>query len=196
MKTIAGHPDRSHGSALKFRRSTVFGSSQNCHRNADLSIAKGKGKGKRKDPRLRFHGFGWNTVPSAFAGKIDFRPASSFGLAGNLRSLFSASPPCFTPATGDTPMRRRIIDWPVQRCAIPLDSAWFCESCRAIGNDLTCCLCDNSEHTQRLAPWLDREPEPISVPLTGVFLTVIPSSRKLPEKAKCSPLPQRAPRAS
>jgi hypothetical protein len=59
-----------------------------------------------------------------------------------------------------------------ESCAIPLDQAWYCESCRVISNDWTCCSCANAEHNQRLALWLDREREPIRVPSTGVFLTV------------------------
>ena len=93
-------------------------------------------------------------------------------------------------------MPRHIIDWPAQSCAIPLDQAWFCESCRVITNDPTCCSCASAEHNQRLAPWLDREPETIIIPPTGVFLTVIPASKKLPQKANCAPPLQREPRAS
>jgi hypothetical protein len=85
-------------------------------------------------------------------------------------------------------MPHQIIDWPAQCCVIPLDQAWFCESCRAITNVATCCTCASAEHAQRLAPWLDREPEPISIPRTGVFLTVIPTSKKLPVKATGTPL--------
>jgi len=78
------------------------------------------------------------------------------------------------------PHPHQIIDWSAQRCVIPLDQAWFCESCRAVTNDVTCCSCASAEHTQRLAPWLDREPEPVRVPPTGVFLTVIPVPKKRP----------------
>ena len=78
-------------------------------------------------------------------------------------------------------MRHQIVSAPTDRCAIPLDNAWFCESCRAICNDATCCNCASAEHTQRLAPWLDREREPISIPLTGVILTVVPAARKRAE---------------
>jgi hypothetical protein len=83
-----------------------------------------------------------------------------------------------------------------ERCAIPLDQAWYCESCRAICNDAACCSCASADHTQRLALWLDREREPISIPLTGVFLTVIPASKKRLEDANGTQPPQRAPRAS
>ena len=93
-------------------------------------------------------------------------------------------------------MRRQIIDSLAQRCLIPLDRAWYCESCLAISNDETCYNCASAQHTQRLAPWLDREREPIRVPPTGVFLTVIPASKKLPETANLIPMPQRVPRAS
>jgi hypothetical protein len=92
-------------------------------------------------------------------------------------------------------MPRQVISPPAGRCAIALDRAWYCESCSVICNDATCCNCDSSEHTHRLAPWLDRESEPISIPPTGVFLTVIPASKKRPE-AECTPQQQRAPRAS
>ena len=85
-------------------------------------------------------------------------------------------------------MPPHIIDWPAQSCVIPLDQAWFCESCSAITNDPTCSSCASEEHSQRLALWLDREREPIRVPQTGVFLTVIPASKKLPEKR---PAPRR-----
>ena len=89
-------------------------------------------------------------------------------------------------------MPHQIIDWATQRCVIPLDQAWFCESCRAISNDITCYNYD--EHTQRLALWLDREREPISIPLTGVFLSVIPDSKKYPKRENYTAL--RMPRAS
>ena len=91
-------------------------------------------------------------------------------------------------------MRPQVITSPSGRCAIPLDQAWFCESCRAIGNDATCCNCDSPEHTQRLAPWLDREP--INIPATGVFLTVIPAAKKSPAAENYVTPPQRASRAS
>src|SRR5215472_4414881 len=84
-------------------------------------------------------------------------------------------------------MRRQIISWSAERCAIPLDQAWYCESCHVISNDGTCCSCASAEHNQRLALWLDREREPIRVPPTGVFLTVIPASKKLQAKASCTP---------
>lgn len=93
-------------------------------------------------------------------------------------------------------MRRRIIDFPVQPCVIPLDRAWYCESCRAISNDETCCTCASAVHTQLLASWLDREREPIRVPQTGVFLTVIPTPKKIPETVTLIPMPRRVPRAS
>ena len=79
------------------------------------------------------------------------------------------------------------IDWPAQCCVIPLDQAWFCESCHAITNDVTCCSCASAEHSQRLALWLDREREPIRLPSTGVFLSVIPASKRLPAKTNCTP---------
>ena len=88
-------------------------------------------------------------------------------------------------------MRRQIISWPA-RCVIPLDQAWYCESCRAISNDATCCNCASEGHSQRLAPWLDREREPISIPPTGVFLTVIPTSKKRSEEAIPPPALPRA----
>ena len=87
-------------------------------------------------------------------------------------------------------MRHPIISWPAQHCVIPLDQAWYCESCLAISNDENCGNCASAEHTQRLGPWLDREREPIRVPPTGVFLTVIPASRKLPETANLIPMPR------
>jgi hypothetical protein len=92
-------------------------------------------------------------------------------------------------------MRHQIASWPAERYVIPLDQAWYCESCRAISNDATCCSCASAEHTQRLAPWLDREREPIRVPSTGVFLTVIPAAKKRPAKANFIP-PPALPRAS
>ena len=84
-------------------------------------------------------------------------------------------------------MRRQIIDSPAQSCVIPLDQAWYCESCHAVTNDGTCCSCASVEHNYRLDRRLDREHEPISLPPTGVFLTVIPPSKKPPEKANCTP---------
>lgn len=98
--------------------------------------------------------------------------------------------------TEGTLMRRRSISWPAQRSVIPLDQAWYCESCRAISNDPTCCNCASAEHTQRLAPWLDREREPIRIPPTGVFLTVIPTSKKRLAEANRTPPPAALPRAS
>ena len=91
-------------------------------------------------------------------------------------------------------MRRQTISWPAERCAIPLDQAWYCESCRVICNDATCCTCASAEHTQRLAPWLDREP--ISIPVTGVILSVTPAPKKHPCEVNCTPLPTALPRAS
>jgi hypothetical protein len=93
-------------------------------------------------------------------------------------------------------MGHQIISSPADRCAIPLDQAWFCESCHTITNDATCCTCASAEHTQRLAPWLDREREPIRVPSTGVFLTVIPASKKRPVVVESIPPQQQMPRAS
>lgn len=86
--------------------------------------------------------------------------------------------------------------WPAERCAIRLDQAWYCESCRVISNDATCCTCASSEHTQQLAPWLDREREPIRIPLTGVILSVTPAPRKRPQEASRTLLPPALPRAS
>jgi hypothetical protein len=83
-----------------------------------------------------------------------------------------------------------------ESCAIPLDQAWYCESCRVISNDWTCSACASAEHNQRLALWLDREREPIRVPATGVFLTVIPASMKRPVAVELIPQHQRVPRAS
>jgi len=94
-----------------------------------------------------------------------------------------------------TPMRRQIIDSLSQFCAIPLDQAWYCESCRAVCNYPTCLCCASAAHTQRLALWLDREREPISIPLTGVILSVIPDSKKHPKQESFTPLHQ-IPRAS
>ena len=93
-------------------------------------------------------------------------------------------------------MRRQTMSWPAERCAIPLDQAWYCESCRVICNDATCCTCASAEHTQRLAPWLDRERDPISIPLTGVILSVTPAPKKRPQEANGTLLPLVLPRAS
>ena len=93
-------------------------------------------------------------------------------------------------------MRRQIISLLAERCAIPLDQAWYCESCRMICNDPTCCTCASAEHAQRMAPWLDREIQPISIPLTGVILSVTPAPRKRPQEANSTPLPSALPRAS
>jgi hypothetical protein len=88
-------------------------------------------------------------------------------------------------------MQRQITSRSAQHCVIPLDQAWYCESCHVITNDETCCTCASHEHNQRLDLWLDREREPIKVPRKGVYLAVIPDSRKGPVL-----VPQRAPRAS
>ncbi|HKF49342.1 MAG TPA: hypothetical protein VKB38_18425 [Terracidiphilus sp.] len=93
-------------------------------------------------------------------------------------------------------MRHQALPRPADYCAIPLDQAWYCESCRAICSDATCRSCASAEHTGRIAPWLDREPEPIHLPKTGVFLSVIPGSRKPPQEAYSAPAPQQLPRAS
>ena len=93
-------------------------------------------------------------------------------------------------------MRRQTKSWRAEPCAIPLDQAWYCESCRVICNDATCCNCASAEHTQRLAPWLDREREPISIPLSGVILSVTPAPRKRPQELNCPPQPSALPRAS
>jgi len=87
-------------------------------------------------------------------------------------------------------MGHRIFSSPADRCAIPLDEAWYCESCRAISNDSTCCCCASAEHSQRLALWLDRDREPLSLPATGVFLTVIPAAKKRPEEVKFAAPPE------
>ena len=93
-------------------------------------------------------------------------------------------------------MRYQMIPSPTDRCAILLDQAWYCESCHSISNDATCCSCASAEHNRRLALWLDREREPIRVPQTGVYLTVIPPSRKLSAKTNSTPPLKRAPCAS
>ena len=93
-------------------------------------------------------------------------------------------------------MRYQMIPSPTDRCAILLDQAWYCESCHSISNDATCCSCASAEHNQRLALWLDREREPIRVPPTGVYLTVIPASQRRPVAVEYLPLPQRTQRAS
>ena len=93
-------------------------------------------------------------------------------------------------------MRRQTKSRPAERCVIPLNKAWYCESCHVICNDATCCTCASAEHTQRLAPWLDREREPISIPLTGVILSVTPAPKKRPHEVNCPPLPPALPRAS
>jgi hypothetical protein len=90
-------------------------------------------------------------------------------------------------------MGRQINSWHCERFVIPLDQAWYCESCRAISNCITCCNCASQEHTQRLAPWLDREP--ISIPLSGVILSVTPAPKKRLDEANSSPS-ARAPRAA
>ena len=81
---------------------------------------------------------------------------------------------------------------PAERFAIPLDEAWYCESCRVILNCPACFCCDSATHTNRLGPWLDREP--ISLPPTGVYLSVIPGKKKPPERERDAP--QRASIAS
>ena len=93
-------------------------------------------------------------------------------------------------------MRRQTKSWPAERCAIPLNQAWYCESCHVISNDETCCTCASAEHSQRLAPWLNREHEPISIPLTGVILSVTPAPKKRQHEVNCPPLPPALPRAS
>ena len=89
--------------------------------------------------------------------------------------------------------RLQITSRPGELFAIPLDEAWYCESCRVILNAATCFCCASAEHSHRLDPWLDREP--ISLPATGVFLTVIPTSKKGPVNAGWTP-PPALPRAS
>ncbi len=94
-------------------------------------------------------------------------------------------------------MRDQIISRPAEpaeRFAIPLDEAWYCESCRVVLNHAACFCCASSDHTQRLAPWLDREYEPLRIPLSGVFLSVTPIPKKLPQEAEW--MPHRLPRAS
>jgi hypothetical protein len=93
-------------------------------------------------------------------------------------------------------MRQQIISSAADHCAIPLDQAWFCESCHVITNDETCSACASADHNQRLALWLDREREPIRVPANGVYLTVIPASQRRPVAVEYIPLPQRTQRAS
>ena len=89
-----------------------------------------------------------------------------------------------------------IVSRPDERFAIPLDEAWYCESCHVILNVSACFCCGSNGHTHRLAAWLDREREPISIPLTGVILSVIPVPRKGPKEAESArPLPA-LPRAS
>jgi len=86
---------------------------------------------------------------------------------------------------------------PAELFAIPLNEAWYCESCRVILNDSSCFCCASDGHTHRLASWLDREPEPpISLPPTGVFLSVIPVPRKPPKEADFTPPLRALPRAS
>jgi hypothetical protein len=67
------------------------------------------------------------------------------------------------------------------RYTIPLDAAWFCESCRVISNDETCPNCASHEHSHRLAPWLDREPL-VSVQVRGVVISVYESPAE-PQRA-------------
>lgn len=90
-------------------------------------------------------------------------------------------------------MGHQIKSWFAERFVIPLDQAWYCESCRAISNCVACCNCDSEEHTYRLAPWLDREP--ISIPLSGVILSVIPASKRRLGEANSTPSAQ-TPRAA
>jgi hypothetical protein len=85
---------------------------------------------------------------------------------------------------------------PGERFAIPLDEAWYCESCRVILNDSTCFCCASREHIHRLAAWLDRDSQALRVPDRGVFITVTPESKKLPKEAEGTRGPQRLPRAS
>lgn len=66
-------------------------------------------------------------------------------------------------------------------CAISLDQAWYCESCRVVVNDPLCSLCDSRDHTQRLAPWLDWEPA-ISVQLNGVVVSISPIPQAPPRR--------------
>ena len=82
---------------------------------------------------------------------------------------------------------------PAERFAIPLNEAWYCESCQVILNCPDCFCCASAGHTQRLRPWLDREP--INLPPTGVFLSVVPDGKKRPEKESYAP-PRRVSRAS
>jgi hypothetical protein len=93
-------------------------------------------------------------------------------------------------------MRDQITSRPDERFAIPLDEAWYCESCRVVLNGSTCFCCASAEHIHRLAPWLDHEREPISIPLTGVILSVIPVPKKFPRPANSSLPPKRLPRAT
>ena len=70
------------------------------------------------------------------------------------------------------------------RCAIPLAQAWFCQSCGVINNAMVCCYCDSSDHSQRLADWLDREPI-VSIPTTGVILSIVPAPRNAHSETEC-----------
>ena len=91
--------------------------------------------------------------------------------------------------------RLEITSRPGELFAIPLDEAWYCESCRVILNASTCFCCASAVHTHPLAPWLDREPEIINIPAHGVYLTVIPASKKRPENVDRTP-PAALPQAS
>jgi hypothetical protein len=66
--------------------------------------------------------------------------------------------------------------------------------------DSNCFCCASAEHTHKLAPWLDHERDPISIPLTGVILTVIPSPKKRPipspRNASARPAPATGPPVS
>lgn len=61
------------------------------------------------------------------------------------------------------------------RCVIPLDRAWFCESCCAVSNDAHCSNCDSAAHTDRLAKWLDPA---IIIPGSGVWLSISPAPKE------------------
>lgn len=61
---------------------------------------------------------------------------------------------------------------------IPLDQAWYCESCRAVINTPTCHLCASEEHAHRLEAWLTRIDlrPPISLQINGVLITISPTT--------------------
>jgi hypothetical protein len=62
-------------------------------------------------------------------------------------------------------------------CAIPLADAWFCQTCQVVLNRELCCYCASAAHTQRLAPWLNRDEPAITVPLSIAHLLVVPAKQ-------------------